>query len=129
MGSGKAPREFRPLTHLEVWLAAAISAVILVGILSTFNPRREDGLAGSGHLNPLAYAQDKLEELKRLPFPTEKITGSDRLDGGRYVRSWTLVPVPGTHPQTRLARIAVTVSGGDRGVPAQTITLETMRAE
>ena len=81
----------------------------------------------------MAYAQQKLEELKNQPFTPGPFDNSDNPEvvEAEHTRSWTINQVAGTTAPNRLARINVTVIWSETGStsPPQAVTLETMRAE
>jgi prepilin-type N-terminal cleavage/methylation domain-containing protein len=131
--NGRAIREQRGLTLIEVLIAAAILAVGLLALVSAFPIGYTDVTASGGQSKATAYAQQKLEELKNQPFTVgpfnncppsapEVIAGD-----AAYTRCWTIAQEPGTNPPNRLARISVTVTWG--GPRQQRVVLESMRAE
>lgn len=120
-------RDHQGLTLIEVLIAAAILAVGLLALLSVFPIGYVDVNVSGGQSKATAYGQQMLEQLKNQTFNPGPLNQTDTPEPG-YSRTWTIAQEPGTNPPNRLARIQVTVvwTRGDR---AQTVTLETMRAE
>jgi prepilin-type N-terminal cleavage/methylation domain-containing protein len=114
---------------IEVLLAILILAVGLLGIMAAF-PTSYLAVVGSGGQSKAgSFARQQLERLKNQPFNPGPTTGiiSD-LDPG-FTGSFTITPLAGTVASNRLVRISATVTFGGSGGRAQTVTLETMRAE
>jgi prepilin-type N-terminal cleavage/methylation domain-containing protein len=122
----------RGLTLVEVLVAATILVVGLLGILTAF-PTSYLNVVGSGaQSKAVAYARQQMEMLKNQPF-TPGPAGPMALTGlaAGYSGTWVIAPVTGTVAPNRLARLTVAVSynTGGAGRQAQTVTLETLRAE
>jgi len=122
----------RGLTLVEVLVAATILAIGLLGILTAF-PTSYLNVVGSGaQSKAVAYARQQMEVLKNQPF-TPGPAGPTALTGlaSGYSGTWAIATVGGTTAPNRLARItvAVTYPTGGAGRQAQTVTLETLRAE
>ncbi|MGH7409825.1 MAG: type IV pilus modification PilV family protein [Candidatus Methylomirabilis sp.] len=126
--------DHRGLTLIEVLIAAAILAVGLLALVSTFPIGYVDVTVSGGQSRATSYAQAMMEQLKNQPFPAAfPGNGADvpditpGVDDVAYTRTWNITQEPGTNPPNRLARVSVTVTwGGDR---RQTVILESMRAE
>lgn len=123
----------RGLSLVEVLIASALLAFALVGIMSVIPTAYVDVVASGSESKAMAYAQQKLEELKNQSFTPGPFDNSDNAEvlEAEYTRSWTINQVGGTTAPNRLARISVTVTWSVTGSTSQpqTVTLETMRAE
>jgi len=127
-------RNHRGLTLIEVLIAAAILAVGLLALVSTFPIGYVDVTVSGGQSRATSYAQAMMEQLKNQPFPAAfPVNGADvpqitaGVNDAAYARTWTITQEAGTNPPNRLARVRVTVQWG--GGRPQTVVLESMRAE
>ena len=123
----------RGLSLVEVLIASALLAFALIGIMSAIPTAYLDVVASGSESKAMAYAQQKLEELKNQSFTPGPFDNSDdpELLEAEFTRSWAINHVAGTTAPNRLARITVTVTWSESGStnPPQTVMLETMRAE
>ena len=127
MGRGKLQWDHRGLSLIEVLAASAILAVGLLALISAFPTGYLNVVGSGGQSQATAYAKQKLEELKNQPFTPGPLAANDSLEGGAFMRTWTITQEPGTSAPNRYVRITVTVTWA--GSRPQTVTLETMRAE
>jgi len=122
----------RGLTLVEVLLAATILAIGLLGILTAFPTSYLDVVGSGAQSKAVSYARQQMEILKNQFFVAGPVspTNMTGLESG-YTGTWRIDPVTGTVAPNRLARITVSVTynAGGAGRQAQTVTLETLRAE
>jgi prepilin-type N-terminal cleavage/methylation domain-containing protein len=122
----------RGLTLIEVLVAGTILAIGLLGILTAFPASYLDVVASGAQSKAVSYARQQMEVLKNQAFVAGPIspTNLTGLNPG-YTGTWQIATVAGTTAPNRLARITVSVTynGGGAGRQAQTMTLETLRAE
>lgn len=117
------------MSLIEVLIAAMILVVGIAGILTAFPAAYTNVVTSGEESKATAFAQEKIEELKNLPFSAGPFdnSGNPEVPEPGYTRSWTITQEAGTIVPNRLARIAVTVSWGE--TQTQSLTLETMRLE
>ena len=128
MDAEKVQGSARGLNRVEVWLFVAISALGLLGFMSTLSTSDVHGLASSEEFTASLYAQEKLEELIRQPFTSGPMTGSLMgLEPG-FTGTFRIIPVA-SGASSRLARITVSVRWTSDGSPPQSVTLERTRGD
>lgn len=147
------PRDDRGFTLAEVLITMAILAVALVALLGMLSRGSLNVYAGGGQSKATAYARQLMEQLRNLPmnapcnppapvppvqgyvnfgvcFPALPAAGADAPEVG-INRNWQVALVPGPVAPNRLWTVTVTVTAAQnsQAVGAQSITLQTMRAE
>jgi hypothetical protein len=128
------------MTLMEVMIAIAFLGIALLALLTLLLTGYLDVTAGGRVSTTTAYARQKMEQLRHLPFncfldvpcppPAEPPAGNDT-PGTGITRAWASAPVGATLAPNRLVRITVTVTANQTaGLPSSSRTaLETMRAE
>lgn len=128
MESEKVPGSARGLNRIEVWLFVAISVLGLFGFMSTLSSSDVRGAASGDEFVASLLAQEKLEELMRLPLTASPVTGAlADLEPG-FTGTFRITPVSGGASR-RIARITVSIRWASDVGPPRTVTLETIRGE
>lgn len=117
-------RNAKGFSLVEVLIAAAILAVVLLAIASLFSTAYSNVGYGGRRTKAVALARQKMEELRDGIFPPSTV-GSPETVEGVYTRSWT-VAVTGAPSQ--VATVTVAVSWPDAGVGTRQATLTSMMA-
>lgn len=109
------------MTLIEVLIALAILSIALLAMaMTSLNVIR--GNATNNMVTQAAtVAQDKMEELKNVPF-NNLIDGNDTT--GDYTRQWTVTNISAT-----LKRITLTVRWPNRQGTRSNFTIDTLRSE
>lgn len=130
---------FRPRTNdgftlLEVLIAAAVFAVGLAALIPlVVNQTRGNEDAGA-RTEAVAFAQEKIEELRALPYAA-LTAGNDTSPDGVFTRQWVFLPVnllagdtDAVTGDADLSRVGVTVTWTPPRGGARSFTLITSRA-
>ncbi|MFQ5847580.1 MAG: prepilin-type N-terminal cleavage/methylation domain-containing protein [Candidatus Methylomirabilales bacterium] len=117
-------RNARGFSLVEVLVASAILAVVLLAIASLFSTAYSNVGYGGRRTKAVALARQKMEELRDGSFPPST-TGSPETLESIYTRSWA-VTVTGAPSQ--VATVTVTVSWPDAAQGTKQATLTSMMA-
>lgn len=109
---------------VEVLVAAAILAVILLAIAGLFSTAYSNVGHGGHRTKAVALAKQKMEEFRDGIFPPTTAGSPETVDG-IYTRSWT-VAVTGAPSQ--VATVTVTVAWPDAGQGTRQLTFASMLA-
>jgi prepilin-type N-terminal cleavage/methylation domain-containing protein len=115
----------RGLTLVEVVIGIAILVIGVFALLGAVSGGYMEVVTSGGQSRATAHARQILEQFRNQPFPGPA-DGGDSPESG-VTRTWTRT-VTGTAPN-RLARFNVRVDWTRGPGLAQTIVLETLRAE
>ncbi len=131
----------RGFTLIEALVAISILVIALVALLSMLSRGSLNVAVGGGQSKATAYARRQVEQLRNqilcTPFnqpvnppPCFPTNGADAPEVG-ITRTWTITPSGATVAPNRLWNITVTVTASQSSqlAGAQSITIDTMRAE
>jgi hypothetical protein len=128
MESAQVPGSARGPNRIEVWLFVAISVLGLFGFMSTLSSRDVRGEARGDEFVASLLAQEKLEELLRLPLTPNPVTGAIADLGPGFTGTFHITPVSGGASR-RFARITVSIHWASEAGAPRAVTLETIRSE
>ncbi len=117
-------RNAKGFSVVEVLIAAAILAVVLLAIASLFSTAYSNVGYGGRRTKAVALAKQKMEELRDGFFPPSTV-GSPETVEGIYTRSWTVMV---TGAPSQVATVTVTVAWPDAGYGTKQATLTSMMA-
>lgn len=117
------------MTLVEILLALPILVIGLLAVLTTMTLGMVQVSTSGGQSKATAYARQRMEQLKNAAFDPGPTGPTADAPEAAVTRTWTVAPVGGFAAPNAVARITVVVSWQNGSGTAQSITLETMRAQ
>ena len=107
---------------VEVLIAAAVLAVVLLAIASLFSTAYSNVGTAGRRTKAVEFAKQKMEQLQDGSFPPSMVGSPEALEG-IYTRSW-VVAVAGAPSQ--VATVTVTIAWPDANQGTRRLTLTSM---